>query len=132
GNFCGQLTAVRHAQQSAVGHFADDYSVESPLFEYVEDFALAALFGNQQHALLRFAEHDFVRRHACFTLRNFREIDLNAGAATRTHFRERAGWPPRAHILYRDDRARLHRFQASFEQQLLHEWVADLYVGPFL
>src|SRR5450432_3884194 len=38
-------------------------------------------FYNDEHALLRFAEHDFVRRHAGFALRHFFQINLDASAA---------------------------------------------------
>ena len=37
-----------------------------------------------------------------------------------------------AHVLNADDRAGLHRFQARFQQELLHERIADLHVWPLL
>src|SRR5256885_13063133 len=42
------------------------------LLEDRQDFMLAALLRHQQHALLGFAEHDLVGRHAGLALRNFR------------------------------------------------------------
>ena len=128
GNFRGDLAVIQNFRDAAVGDRADNDGVESPLFENVEDFALASFFRDEQHALLRFAEHDFVRRHAGFALRNFGEIDFDAGAAARRHFHRRAGEPGGAHVLNRDDRARLHGFEAGFEQQLFHERVAHLHV----
>src|SRR5260221_619694 len=94
--------------------------------------SLAALFGDQEHALLRFAEHDFVRRHTGFTLGNFGEIDFDAGAAARGHFHGGAGEAGSAHVLNRDDCAGLHGFETGFEEQFLHERVADLHVGALL
>ena len=90
------------------------------------------MFGDQQHAFLRFAEHDFVRRHAGFALRNFREIDFDARAAARRHFHGGAGEAGGAHVLNRDDRAGLHGFEAGFEQKFFNERIADLHVGPLL
>src|SRR6266481_123031 len=59
--------AVRSAPGFAHAVFADDlangHRVESPLFEDTKHFLLASLFRDQQHALLRFAEHDLVRGH---------------------------------------------------------------------
>ena len=40
--------------------------------------------------------------------------------------------PGGAHVLNADDRAGLHRFEAGLEQQLLHEGIAHLHVGPLL
>src|SRR5438046_3113752 len=104
----------------------------APLFEHGEDFMLAALPRHQQHALLRFAEHDFVRGHAGFALGNFGEIDLDAGAAAGSHFHGGTSEAGSAHVLNRHDRAGLHGFEAGFEQQLLHEGIADLHVRAFL
>ena len=104
------------AQEAAVGDFADDDRVEAPLFENLQDFAFAAFFGDQQHALLRFAEHDFVRSHAGFALRDARQIDLDAGAAARGHFGGGTGEAGGAHVLNGDDCAGGHGFEAGFEQ----------------
>ena len=48
-------------------------------------------FDDEQHALLRFGEHDFVRRHAGLALRHERHVDLDAGAAARSHLGRRTG-----------------------------------------
>ena len=132
GNFGGDRAVIQHAQHSIVGDFADFHGVESPFVEHVEDFALAAALGDQQHALLRFAEHDFVRRHAGFALRDARQIDFDSHAAARGHLGTRTGQPGRAHILNRDDRAGAHGFEAGFEQKFFHEGIAHLHVGALL
>src|SRR5882762_2927695 len=132
GNFRGDAAVVVDAGNAAFGDAADDDGIESPLFEDGKDFTFAAFFGDEQHALLRFAEHDFVGRHARFALGNFGEIDFDAGAAARSHFHGGTGEASGAHILNRDDRASLHGFEAGFEEQLFHEGVADLHVGALL
>ncbi len=40
--------------------------------------------------------------------------------------------PGGAHVLDTDNGSRLHRFEACFEKQLLHEGIADLHIRPFL
>ncbi len=81
---------------------------------------------------MRFAEHDFVRCHAGFPLRNFRKIDFDSSATARSHFRGRAGKSGGAHVLNCNDSASLHGLEASFEEQFFNERVADLHVGAFL
>ena len=106
-------------------------TASSPHFsEDAEDFVLAAFLRDQQHALLRLAQHDLVGRHAGFALRHQIQLDLQAHAAAPAHLAGRAGQPGRAHVLNADDRAGLHGFEAGFQQQLLQERIADLHVGP--
>jgi hypothetical protein len=53
-------------------------------------------------------------------------------AAAAAHFAGGTGEPGRAHILNADDGAGVHGFEAGFEQQLFHEGIAHLHVGPLL
>src|SRR5437763_3325721 len=132
GNFRGEPAVIFDAQQAVVGDVTHHHRVQSPLLEYVEHLALAALFRDQEHAFLRFAEHDFVRGHARLTLRHFGEVDLDAGSAARGHFRRGTGQARRAHVLNGHYRAGLHGFETCFQQELLHERVADLHIGALL
>ena len=50
--------------------------------------------------------------------------------AARAHLAGRTRQPGRAHVLNADDRARLHGFQAGFEQQLFQKRIAHLHIGP--
>src|SRR6266436_8968217 len=93
---------------------------------------LAAFFGDEEHALLGFAEHDFVGAHAGFALGNFGKIDFDAGAAAGGHFAGGAGEAGGAHVLDGDDGAGLHGFEASFEKKFFGEGIADLNVGALL
>ena len=129
-NLSDHLTMFEHAHLRIGGDPADFHRIQSPLLEDAEDFFFAALLRDQQHALLRLAEHDLVRSHAGFALRDAVEFDFDPGAAARAHLAGRAGQPGGAHVLYSNDRAGLHRFQAGFEQQLLEERISDLNIGP--
>ena len=120
------------AQQAIPSDRANRNGIQAPLAENLEDLVFPALRGHQQHALLRFREHDFVRRHAGFALRHQVQFDLDARAPAAAHLAGRAREPRRAHVLYGDNRARLHGFQARLQQQLLQEWIAHLHVGPLL
>ena len=103
--------------------------VQTPFGKDAQHFVFAALFGDQQHALLALGEHDLVGGHAGFALGNEVELDVEAHAAARAHLAGGAGEAGRAHVLNADDGAGLHGFKAGFEQQLLHEGIADLDVG---
>ena len=92
---------------------------------------LAALLGDQQHPLLRFAEHDLVRRHARLAFRNEVQVNLVARAAAARCLAGRTGQSRRAHVLNADDQPVLaHHFEAGFQQQLLHKRIAHLYRRP--
>ncbi len=83
--FRDHLTMFEHPHLRVGGDPADFNRVESPLLENAEDFFFAALLSDQQHALLRLAEHDLVRCHASFALRDAIELDFDPGAAPRAH-----------------------------------------------
>ena len=80
GDFGDHVAVILHDQPPGVGDDADRDRIQAPLVEDAEDLVFAALFGDQQHALLRFAEHDLVRRHAGFALRHVLQIDFDAGS----------------------------------------------------
>ena len=106
-------------------------TASSPHFSKTrKDFLLAAFLRHQQHALLRFAQHDLVSRHAGFALRHEVEFDFSADVAARAHLAGGAGQPGGAHVLYADDGAGLHGFEAGFEQKLFEKRIAHLHVGP--
>ena len=130
GNFRDDLAVLQHAHRRLGDDAADGDGIESPLLEDAEDFVFAALLGDQQHALLRLAQHDLVGSHAGVALRHQIEFDLQANAAAPAHLAGRAGQAGGAHVLDADDRAGLHGFEAGFEQQLLQERIAHLHIGP--
>ena len=132
GNVGDELAVMADAQARLGLDGADDDGVESPLGEDAQDFVFAAFFGDEQHALLAFGEHDLVGAHAGFALRHEVELDIEADAAARAHLAGGAGEAGSAHVLNADDGAGLHGFKAGFEEQLFHERVADLDVGALL
>ena len=132
GNFGHDLAVMPDAQIAVVGDDADGDGVETPLAEDAEDFVFPALFGHEQHALLRFGEQHFIGGHAGFALRDQIEIDIDADAAAAAHFAGGRGESGRAHVLNRDDGAGLHGFDAGFEQELFEERIAHLDVGALL
>src|SRR5258707_883742 len=72
------FAVVADAEAAIVGDDGDFGGFQAPLFEDAEDFVLAAFIGDEEHALLAFREHDFVRRHAGFALGDEIEFDLDA------------------------------------------------------
>ena len=139
--FIGQR-AVRHVgderaalvnlEARALRHFADLDGVQIPLLEHSFDFVLAAALDDEEHALLRFGQHDLVRRHAGFALRHVDHVHGHADAAAGAHLRRRAREARGAHVLDADHGARLHHLETGFHQQLFHERIADLHRGPLL
>src|SRR5258708_18866056 len=125
------LAMLQDAQLIVGCYFADFDGVEPPLFKHAEHFVLAAFLGNQQHALLRFAQHDLVGAHAGFALGHAVEFNFDADAAASAHLAGRAGKSGRAHVLNADDRSGLHGFEASLQQEFFEKWIADLHVRTF-
>ena len=80
-NLCDNGAAIFDTQHAVVRHFADVDRVEIPLVENALDLGLAAALHDEQHALLRFRQHDLVGRHRGLALRDQRDVDLDAGAA---------------------------------------------------
>jgi len=87
-NLRDNIAVMEDAQLIARGDFADFDGIESPLFKNAEDFLLAAFLRDQQHALLRLAQHELVRSHASFALGHAVEFNLNAHTATPAHLAE--------------------------------------------
>ena len=112
------------------GDAADLDCVQAPFFEDAKNFLLAAFLRHQQHALLRFAQHDLVCRHAGFALRHQIEFDFSSHMTARAHLAGGAGQPGGAHVLYADYSAGLHGFETGFEQKFFQERIAHLHVGP--
>src|ERR1017187_1392583 len=132
GDLGHNVTVMADAQPAIAGDLTDLDGLQSPFAEHLVNFLLAAARGHQQHALLRFGEHDLVRGHAGFALRHLVELDFDADLAAAAHLASRAGEAGGAHVLNADDGAGLHGLDAGLEQQLLHERIADLHVGTLL
>src|SRR5271157_1303680 len=130
GNVGDQFAVVADAEARPRLDGADDDGVETPLLKDLEDFVFAAPGGHQQHPLLALGEHDFIGGHAGFALRDEVQLDVESDAAAGAHLAGGTGQPGGAHVLDADDGAGLHGFKAGFEEELFHERVANLDVGP--
>ena len=85
-NLGHNFPVLKHAHLPVFGHAPDFDSVEPPFFEDAEHFLLSSFLGNQQHAFLRLAQHDFVCTHAGFSLRHAVHLDLDSNVPARAHF----------------------------------------------
>ena len=102
GNLGDDRAALANAHQAVIRDVADVRGMKIPLVENLLDLALTAALDDQQHPLLRFGEHDFVRRHAGLALRNVGHVDVDARSAARSHFARGAGEARGAHVLDAD------------------------------
>ena len=125
------LAVVFHDHAARVGDRSNFRPGQIPLVENPLDLLFAAFVDDEEHAFLRFAEEDFVRRHVRHALRNFGKVDLDAGAGARRRFAGGTGQTGRAHVLNAGHRPRREQFKTGFQHQLLHERVAHLH-GPAL
>ena len=80
------LAVPTEREIAAIGGLSDDGGVQAPLFEDTLRFRFAAGLQHHEHALLAFAQHEFVRRHALLARRNSIEIKQDARFALRRHF----------------------------------------------
>ena len=105
GELGDDAIALGHAIHRLGDHLADDRRGEVPL---LEDRAARRLRGpclrDDEHALLRLAEQDLVRRHAFLAHRHFASMSIvDADVAARRHLRRRRREAGRAHVLDGDD-----------------------------
>ena len=132
GDFGDDGAVVEHAHHAVVFDHADFGVGQVPLFKDVHDGLLVPFFHDDEHALLRLAEHDLVRRHAGLALGHFREVDLHSRAAAAGGLAGRAGEARRAHVLDAGDGVGGEEFEAGFEEEFFFERVADLHGGAVL
>ena len=129
GDFGDDFAVMEDAHLRIGDDLSDGYGVKAPLFEDLEDFVFTAFLGDEQHALLGFAEHDLVGGHAGFALGDVVEFDLDANATASTHFTSGTGEAGSAHVLNAEDGAGLHGLETCFEQKFFEEGIANLHVG---
>ena len=110
-----------------IGHFPDDGEIQFPLLENGRSHFFLAGLQHHEHALLAFAQHHFIGRHALFAARNLVHVEPDAGLAIGRHLHAGRGQTRGAHVLNGDDGVGGHQLQAGFDQQLLGEGIADLH-----
>ena len=123
------LVAVEDEEAVLGNRLAHDGEVEVPLLEDLARHGF--LFGMQdhEHAFLALGQHHLIGGHRGFPHRHPVEVQPDPQPPLVAHLDGRAGQPRRAHVLDRDDRARLHQFEAGFQQAFLGEGVAHLHGG---
>ena len=126
----GAFPEKAHARLPA--HDADRLDVDAPFAEDGGDLGFPPLVDDEDHPLLRFGEHQLVRRHPGLAHRNLREVELHPDAAARAHLERGGRQPRRAHVLDGDDGVTLEHLEDGLEHELLDERVAHLYGGPAL
>ena len=117
---------------SVVGHLAHFGPRQIPLIENPLHLFLAPLVHDDEHALLRFAQQNLVRRHVGCALRHLGQIDLDAGTAAGRCLAGGAGQAGCAHVLYSRDRAGRQQLEAGFHAEFLHERIAHLHSAALL
>jgi hypothetical protein len=120
-------TALAHGHKTVAGHMSDGHGMQIPLREDLAYALLATGLRDDKHALLRFAEHDFVGAHALLAHGHEIEIDVHADATLGRHFAARAGDACGAHVLHADEQIFTDDLERGLEQQLLGEGIADLH-----
>ena len=129
-NFGGNGAVIAHAHHAVVGDATDLRARHIPFVENLAHDFFFSTFHDDQHSLLRFAQQNFVRRHAWFALGHFREIDFHARSAAARGFAGRAGQSRRAHVLNAGDGIRREQFEAGLQEQLFFERIAHLHGWP--
>src|SRR5258708_38719705 len=85
-NFRWNSAVVSDAHDAIARDEADLRARHVPLVEHLANDVFPAALRNNQHAFLRFAEHDFIRRHPWLPLRNFGQIDLDTAFSAACRF----------------------------------------------
>ena len=132
GNLGDDGSTFLHAQHAVVVTSPMCDGVQIPLVEDALDLCLASALDDEQHALLRFGQHDLVRRHARLALRHEGPRRSRRRRRRASPSRSSSRSAGRAHVLDADQRVGLHDLEARLEEQLLHEGVADLHGRPLL
>ena len=128
-HFGHQLVSVINSEKRAVRDHADFHGVKVPFFKNLFHYLFLARLGHEKHALLRFGEHDFIRRHAGFAVRHLGHVHVHAHIAARGHFGSGAGKTGRAHVLQTYHRVFLDKFEAGLEKKFFKKRIAGLHRG---
>ncbi len=127
GNFRHNGSILPNAHHAVVSDASDIGVGKIPFFKNFAHTILLALVNDDEHALLGFAEENFIRRHAIFALGDEAEINVNTVAAPTGRFAGRAGEAGGPHVLNARNSAACKQLQAGFKKKFFTERIADLH-----
>ncbi len=107
----------------------NDCGVQLPPATDFEHACFHSRLRDEQHAFLRFAEKDLVRRHGSGTAGYAVQVNLDAVVGPSGHLNARRGQPSGSHVLNAFEQATGEQFKTRFEQELAHKGVAHLHGG---
>src|SRR6266540_276672 len=132
GNLDDDVALPAAAIHAVIRNLPDRCRAELPLRGDRLDLLHAIALRHDEHPLLRLGEQNLVRRHPRFAGWDSGQVDLDAHAAARRHFRRGRRQTRGAHVLNGDDVPRGDQLEARFEQQLFRERIAYLDLGAAL
>ncbi len=124
------LTAPLDRQPTRLVHLADDVGIDLPPGADLEHPVDGSWRDDGHHPFLRLAHQDLLRSEGAVAQRDPVEDHVHAAVARRRQFRRRARQAGAAQVLDTDDQFLPEELQCALDQQLLHEWIADLHTGP--
>src|SRR5918993_3099190 len=129
GDGAGYLSVLDHAQVAVVGDAS--YECSDELVAFRDPQNLIDLFGldDGEHALLGLGDHDLGRLHPALAQGHAVGLDLDPNPAPRGHLGGRGGNAGGSEVLQRDQQVLIQQLQATLDEHLLAERVADLHVG---
>ena len=120
------LAAPLHRQAPSVGDLTDHHSLDVPLAADRHERVHVRRSDHGTHALLRFTHQDLFRRQRRVTQRNSVEHHVHATLAVTCELARRARNPGATEVLNPLNQPRTEHLKRAFDEQLLHERVADL------
>ena len=132
GDLGYRITLIDDPQLAVIADFSDDRGIQIPLMEDRHYLVYIRWFDDQKHPFLRLGEHDLIRRHSMFALRNLVDLHGDPDSGFASHFRAGASQPRCTHILDADHEILADHLEGCLEQELFHEGIADLNRGSLL
>ena len=119
-----------HGQSPGLGDLTDDNGLDVPLLADGHERIDVLGRDHRAHAFLRLAHQDFFRCQRGVAQRHSVEHDVHASVAVAGQFAGSTGDSSTAKILDAFYQASVQDLKGAFDQEFLHEWIADLNAGP--
>ena len=131
-NFRSERAVVTHAHYPVIRHLTDFRARHVPLVENFTHNIFFSALGDDEHAFLRFAQQNFIRRHAWFTFRNFGEVDFDSAAGSAGGFAGRTSETGCAHVLNSCHGVAREKLETRFQQKFFFKRIAYLHSRTIL